>query len=126
MHVFYNNKSDMITTFSATPEYWKHFYCALQSSKVFEKFVIEKIEDSQFTNESWIGPILDELGNKSSTFFQSFIQNCNGFKGWRFICTVDETHMRSSITLVISEEMFGLIYDGQEDFEGTFDFYFYT
>ena len=33
--------------------------------------------------------------------------------------------MRSSITLVISEEMFRSIYDGQEDFEGTFDFYFY-
>jgi hypothetical protein len=32
--------------------------------------------------------------------------------------------MRSAITLVISEEIFGLIYDGQEDFEGNFEFYF--
>jgi hypothetical protein len=31
--------------------------------------------------------------------------------------------MRSSITLVIPEEIFGLIYDGEEDFEGNFEFY---
>ena len=45
--------------------------------------------------------------------------------GWRFICTADESHMRSTINLVISEEIFGLIYDGQEEFEGNFYFYFY-
>ena len=32
--------------------------------------------------------------------------------------------MRSSITLVISEGIFGLFYDGQEDFEGSFEFDF--
>ena len=30
--------------------------------------------------------------------------------------------MRSSIILVISEEMFRVFYDGQEDFEGSFEF----
>ena len=33
--------------------------------------------------------------------------------------------MRSTINLVISEEIFELIYDGQEEFEGNFDFFFY-
>ena len=30
--------------------------------------------------------------------------------------------MRSSIILVISERIFGVFYDGQEDFEGSFEF----
>jgi hypothetical protein len=115
----------MLTTISATPEYWKHFYCALQSSKVVEKFVIEKFEDPQFTNENGIGPVPDTLGTNSSTFFQRCIQNCNGYMGWRFICTADESHTRSTINLVISEEFFEFIYDGQEEFEGNYDFYFY-
>ena len=50
------------------------------------------------------------------------MQNFAGFKGWRFICTANETHLRFSITLVISEEIFGVFYDGQEDFEGSFEF----
>ncbi len=45
--------------------------------------------------------------------------------GWRFIRTADESHMRSTINLVISEAIFELIYDGQEEFEGNFDIYFY-
>ena len=98
----------MLTIFSATTEYWKHFYCALQSSKVIEKFVIENVEDTQFTNERGIRPIPVKLGKKTSTFFQSCIQNCNGYMGWRFICTADETHMRSAINLVISKESYDL------------------
>ena len=82
--------------------------------------MIEKFEDSQGTNE--IPEIPDKLSKKSSAFFQSFIQNCNGYKGWRFICTADETHMRSAITLVISEEIFGLIYRGPEIFKCNFEF----
>ena len=115
----------MLTTFSATPEYWNHFHCALKSSKVFEEFAIEKFEETQFTSVSCIRPVPDKLGIKSSAFFQRFIQNWKGYMGWRFICTADESHMRSTINLVISEEIFGLIYDGQEEFEGNFYFYFY-
>ena len=118
LHTFKINKSDMLITFFATPKYWKYFYCALESSKVIEKFIIEKID--QGTNK--IPQIPDKLSEKSSAFFQSFIQNCNGYKGQRFICTADETHMRSSITLVISREMFGLIYDGEEEFEGSYEY----
>ncbi len=69
-----------------------------------------------------IGPIPEE--NKSATFFQRLIQCSQGYKGWRSICTADESHMRSSITLVISEDIFGLMYDGPEDFKGSFEFDF--
>ena len=113
----------MHTSFSATPEYWNHFYCALKSSKAFEEFAMTKFEETQVTSESCIRPILDKLGKKSSAFFQRFIQNCKGYMGWRFICTADESHMRSTINLAISEEIFELIYDGQEEFEGNLDFY---
>ena len=75
-----------------------------------------------------IGPIPEELSDQSATFFQRLIQCSQGYKGWRFICTADESHMRSSINLVISEDIFGLIYDGEEDgpeiFKGIFEFYF--
>ena len=116
----------MHTSFSATPEYWNHFYCALKSSKVFEGFAIKKFEETTRTSESCIRPILDKLGEKSSAFFQRFIQNFKGYMGWRFICTADESHMRSTINLVISEEIFELIYDGQEEFEGNFYFYWFV
>jgi hypothetical protein len=58
-----------------------------------------------------------KFSSKSPTFLQRFIQNFSDYKGWRFICTADETHMRSSITFVISEEYFGMLYDGQQEFE---------
>jgi hypothetical protein len=51
------------------------------------------------------------------------MQNFSGFHGWRFICTADETHMRSSITLVISEVSFGLHDHSDEDFQGSYEFY---
>ena len=73
-----------------------------------------------------IGPIPEELSKKSATFFQRLIQCSQGYKGWRFICTADESHMRSSINLVISEDILGLIYGGEEDgpenFKGSFEF----
>ena len=119
----FKNIPDIHTSFSATPEYWNHFYCAHKSSKVFEEFAIEKFEETQFTSGSCIRPVPDKLGIKSSAFFQRFIQNWKGYMGWRFICTADESHMRSTINLVISEEIFELIYDGQEEFEGNFVFY---
>jgi hypothetical protein len=111
-----------LTIFFAFTEYWKYFYCALKTSKVFEKFIHDKIEKNQNTSESWIEPIPDKLGSKSNAYLQRCIQNFDGYKGWRFLCTAAETHMRSSIILVISEEMFRVFYDGQEDFEGSFEF----
>ena len=120
----------MLTTFFASSEYWKYFYCALEKSKVIEKFIIEKFKDTPLTStsERLIGPIPEELSVQSATFFQRLIQCSQGYKGWRFICTADESHMRSSINLVISEDIFGLIYDGEEDgpefFKGNFEFDF--
>ena len=111
-----------LTIFFAFTEYWKYFYCALKTSKVFEKFIHDKIEKNQNTSESWIEPIPDKLRSKSNTYLQRCIQNFDGYKGWRFLCTAAETHMRSSIILVISEEMFRVFYDGQEDIEGSFEF----
>ena len=111
-------------------EYWNYFYCALEKSKVIEKFIIEKFKDTPLTStsERLIGPIPEELSDQSATFFQRLIQCSQGYKGWRFICTADESHMRSSINLVISEDIFGLIYDGEEDgseiFKGNFEFDF--
>ena len=117
----------MLTTFFASSEYWKYFYCGLEKSKVIEKFIIEKFKDTPLTSTSkrLIGPIPEELIEKSVTFFQRFIQCSQGYKGWRFICTADESHMRSSINLVISEDIFGSIYGGEEDgpeiFQGNFE-----
>jgi hypothetical protein len=111
-----------LTIFFAFAEYWKYFYCALYTSKVFEKFIRDKFEENQNTPESWIEPIPNKLESKSHSYLQQCIQNFDGYKGWRFLCTADETHMRSSIILVISERMFGVFFDGQEDFEGSFEF----
>ena len=113
----------MLTTFFASSEYWKYFYCGLEKSKVIEKFIIEKFKDTPLTStsERLIGPIPEELSDQSATFFQRLIQCSQGYKGWRFICTADESHMRSSITLVISEDIFRLIYHGPENFKGNFE-----
>ncbi len=115
----------MLTTFFASSESWKYVYCALESSKVIEEFIIEKFKDKPCTStfKRLIGP--EELSNQSATYFQRLIQCSEGYKGWRFICTADESHMRSSIILVISKDIFGLIYDGgPEDFKGNFEFDF--
>jgi hypothetical protein len=120
--MLFGKQIDRLTIFFAFTEYWKYFYCALKTSKVFEKFIHDKIEKNQNTSESWIEPIPDKLGSKSNAYLQRCIQNFDGYKGWRFLCTAAETHMRSSIILVISEEMFRVFYDGQEDFEGSFEF----
>ena len=85
---------------------------------------MEKLEDNPISQERWIEQIPDRLRSKSPTFLQSFIHNFSGYKGWRFICSADETYMRSSITLVVSEGNFGVFYDGQEEFEGNFEFDF--
>jgi hypothetical protein len=120
----------MLTSFFALSEYWKYFYCGFEKSKVIEKFIIEKFKDTPLTSTSkrLIGPIPEELSKKSASFFQRLIQCSQGYKGWRFICTADESHMRSSINLVISEDTFGLIYDGEEDgpesFKGNYEFDF--
>jgi hypothetical protein len=68
--------------------------------------MFDKLEDNPNSQERWIEPIPNKLGSKSQTFLQRFIQNFFGYKGWRFICTADENHMRSSITFVVCEGFF--------------------
>ena len=55
-HISQITKSYMLTTFFATSEYWKYFYCAFESSKVIEEFMFDKVEENQSTNERCIGP----------------------------------------------------------------------
>jgi hypothetical protein len=109
---------DRLTIFIAIPEYWTYFYCAVEICKVLEKFLLDKLVEQP---ENLREPS-NKLRSESHAFLQRWMQNFAGFKGWRFICTADETHMRSSITLVFSEEIFGLFYDGQEYFEGSLEF----
>jgi hypothetical protein len=66
-------------------------------------------------------PLPKELSNTSPSFLQQYIQNFAGYKGWTFICTTGETHIRSSITFVVEESLFYIFYDGQHDFEGNFE-----
>ncbi len=87
--------------------------------------MFDKLDYNPSSKERWIEQILDKLSSKSPIFFQRFIQNFSGYKDWRFICTADETHMRSSITFVVSAGSFIDIYNGEEEFEGNYEFDFF-
>ena len=109
-------------SFCAISEYWKYVIALVEASKKLRIFIFDKFEDSTSSKSSLKDPTPNKLSSKSPTLLQRFIQKNSGYKGLRFICTADETHMSSSITFVVSGEIFDVFYDGQEKFEGTYEF----
>jgi len=92
--------------------------CFYHCSFLFFKLLEQSILDISLTNipSDFIlrnCPLPYKASKKSPRFAPQFLQNCKGYKGWRFICTTREFFIKWSINFVVNETMLD-IFKGKE------------
>ena len=97
-----------------------HYQWALKFCEELEKALDKKRGHANSAVDSTLtkSPFPDELGSKYQSFSSQFLQNYAGYKGWRFICTAGDTHMRSSINFVVEESILEIFNDRPWHYEG--------
>ena len=113
---------DAILFCTAVSEIWLYYRWALTFFNELEIALDKKrgqvqpnpVVESTLTKS----PLPDELSSKYQSFSSQFLQNYTGYKGWRFICTAGDTHMRSSINFVVEESILEIFNDRRVYYEG--------